>query len=204
MGGSSQSFPVSKRFPNTFPALDHGVPVQAGASSNDGSLFSGTVARVLGEYAVILSELGSTAFLALNLLVGATLFLFSVIFVVFLMLGLVSGWGGLYWLLGDWDIGPNCPSVSNLYNSAYKDSPQWSCFPRAVRELVEWSTLMCQPIVGDQWWPARVSLTKDGQAAWGTKPVQWVGIQYQWHWPVVIDLLDKKKIVEEILTNYWW
>ena len=39
----------------------------------------------------VAASLGFTAILALNLLVGATLFLFSVILVAFLMLGLVSG-----------------------------------------------------------------------------------------------------------------
>ena len=37
------------------------------------------------------ASLGFAAILALNLLVGATLFLFSVVSVGFLMLGLVSG-----------------------------------------------------------------------------------------------------------------
>ena len=47
---------------------------------------------VFGNYVVALLELGFAAILALNLLVGAILFLFSVIL---LMLGLVSGWGSL-------------------------------------------------------------------------------------------------------------
>ena len=43
---------------------------------------------------------------------GAILFLFSVTLLSFLAMGLVSGWEGLNWLLGDWGFRPNFPSNS--------------------------------------------------------------------------------------------
>ena len=57
-------------------------------------------------------ELGFAAILALNLLVGAILIPFSVTLLPFLALGLVSGWEGLNWILGDWGFRPNFPSNS--------------------------------------------------------------------------------------------
>ena len=48
LGGISQSFLVLKRFPDIFPALDHGVPAWIGASSKGGGLFSGTGVRRTG------------------------------------------------------------------------------------------------------------------------------------------------------------
>ena len=57
-------------------------------------------------------ELGFTAILALNLLVGAILIPFSVTLLSFLPLGLVSGWKGLNWILGDWGFRPNFSSNS--------------------------------------------------------------------------------------------
>ena len=40
LGGIGQSFLNSKRFPDIFPALGHGVPVQTGMFSRGGELFS--------------------------------------------------------------------------------------------------------------------------------------------------------------------
>ena len=40
VGGIGQSFLISKRLPDIFPALGQGVPTQTGASSRGGGLFS--------------------------------------------------------------------------------------------------------------------------------------------------------------------
>ena len=49
---------------------------------------------------------------ALNFLAGLSLFLFSVILDSFLTWGLVSGRGGLNWLVCDWGLRPGFPSSS--------------------------------------------------------------------------------------------
>ena len=72
---------------------------------------------MFGGCTIALLELGFAAILTLNLLVGATLFPFSVTLLSFLALGLVSGCEGLNWLHGDWGFRPNFPSNSkNVLN----------------------------------------------------------------------------------------
>ena len=74
--------------------MGHGVLSWIGASSNGGDLLSGVLSlevleTVAGRHAAASLDFADT--LALNLLMGAILFLFSVALLTFLKLGLVSG-----------------------------------------------------------------------------------------------------------------
>ena len=99
IGGSSQ-FLSLKRFPHTLPAPGHGVFSQTGTYSKGGGLYSGTsfLAGAFDTIAGGCAAVGLGAALGLNLL-DTALVLFSVA-LSFLMLGLVSGSGGLNWLAG--------------------------------------------------------------------------------------------------------
>ena len=72
-----------------FPASGHGVLLQTGASSNAGGLLSGvgTLETVVDGH--VAASMDFT--LALNLLMGSILLLFSAVLLAFLTLGLVSG-----------------------------------------------------------------------------------------------------------------
>ena len=105
MGGSNQSL-SSKRFPDILPALGHGVPIfRNNCLGLDIDLDLGNSCRwTHGCFT------GLGAVLGLNLWVGAALFLFYTA-LSFLILGFLSGCGGLYWLVG-WGIRPIFPSTS--------------------------------------------------------------------------------------------
>ena len=107
-GGTGQSFLISKRLLDIFPAPGHGVPALTEASSSGGGLLSEvggclfcgfTRALSWGGCMVVLPEFGLAT--ALSFLVGLNLFLFSAVLDSFLIWGLVSGRGGLNWLVWD-------------------------------------------------------------------------------------------------------
>ena len=117
VGGIDQSFLNSNKFPDTDPALGHGVPAQVGISSSSGGLsakeppwggfpwnfpfykFIMEMGMVSGICMVMLLALGVGTGLVttctLYLLVGISFLLLSLVFVPLLTIGLLLGWLGL-------------------------------------------------------------------------------------------------------------
>ena len=121
--GISQSFLNSKRFPDIFPNLGHGVLVQNGMFSRGGGCsLKYLLVKVfdlpnqLGLWKLlwvaVLLDSGFSMTFTLYFFIGVSFFLFSVALVSFLISGLVTGWVGLDWSDWGWSFGPNFPSSS--------------------------------------------------------------------------------------------